>query len=53
MEYYPEIKRNEFESVLVMWMNPEPVMQSERAKCKSEREKQISYIRTHLWNLEK
>ena len=53
MEYYSSIKRNEFESVLVMWMNLEPVMQSERAKCKPEREKQMSYIRAHLWNLEK
>ena len=29
MEYYSAIKRNEFESVLVRWMNLEPVMQSE------------------------
>ena len=29
MEYYSAIKRNSFESVLVRWMNLEPVMQSE------------------------
>ena len=29
MEYYSAIKRNESESVLVRWMNPEPVTQSE------------------------
>ena len=27
MEYYSAIKMNEFESVLVMWMNLEPVIQ--------------------------
>ena len=25
MEYYSAIKRNAFESVLVRWMNPEPI----------------------------
>ena len=29
MEYYSAVKRNEFESVLVRWMNLEPVLQSE------------------------
>jgi len=29
MEYYSEIKKNEFESVVVRWMNLEPVIQSE------------------------
>ena len=29
MEYYSAIKRNEFESVEVRWMNLEPVIQSE------------------------
>ena len=29
MEYYSAIKRNAFESVLVRWMNLEPVRQSE------------------------
>ena len=37
MEYYSAIGRNAFESVLVKWMNLEPVIQSE------VREKQISY----------
>jgi len=36
MEYYSVIKRNEFESVLVRWLNLELVIQSE---VKSEREK--------------
>ena len=29
MDYYSAIKGNEFESVLVRWMNLEPVIQSE------------------------
>ena len=40
MEYYSAIKTNAFESVLVRWINREPVMQSE---VKSEREKYIIY----------
>ena len=27
MEYYSTIKRNTFESVLMRWMNPEPIIQ--------------------------
>ena len=40
-------KRNKFESVLVRWMNLEPVIQSEVIG------KHISYINTYMWNLEK
>ena len=29
MEYYSAIKRNIFESVLMRWMNLEPIIQSE------------------------
>ena len=29
MEYYSAIKRNEIESVLMRWMNLEPIIQSE------------------------
>ena len=36
MDYYSAIKRNAFESVLMMWMNLEPIIQSE---VKSERER--------------
>ena len=49
MKYYSSIKRNAFESVLMRWMNLEPVIQSEV----SEREKQIAFIKTYVWNLEK
>ena len=39
VDYYSDIKRNAFESVLMRWMNIEPIIQS-----KSEREKQVLYI---------
>ena len=40
MEYYSAIKRKEFESVLVRWMNLEPVIQSEA----SQKEKKPNII---------
>ena len=50
MEYYSAIKRNEIRSFVETWMDIETVIQSE---VKSEREKQISYINTYMWNLGK
>ena len=49
MEYYSAIKRNTFKSVLMRWINLEPIIQSE---VKLEREKQI-YIDAYIWNLER
>ena len=34
MEYYSAIKRNTFESVLMRWINLEPIIQSEVRKRK-------------------
>ena len=34
MEYYSAIKKNTFESVLMTWMNLEPIIQSEVRKRK-------------------
>ena len=48
MEYYSAIKKNAFESVLMRWMKPEPIIQS-----KSERETPIQYINAYMWNLER
>ena len=45
MEYYLAIKRNVLESVLVRWMNLEPVIQSE---VKLERENQVTYRHIHM-----
>ena len=49
MEYYSAIKRNEIELFVVKWMDLESVIQS----GKSEREKQIPYANTYIWNLKK
>ena len=32
MEYYSAIKKNAFESILMRWMNLEPIIQSEIRK---------------------
>ena len=37
MEYYSAIKRNAFESVLVRWMNLEPIIQSEVSQKKKDK----------------
>ena len=48
MEYYSAIKRNAFESVLIRWMSPEPIIQSELSQKEKEK-----YILIHIGNLEK
>ena len=45
MEYYSAIKRNAFESVLMRWMNLEPVIQREV----SQKEKDKYHILTHIY----
>ena len=44
MEYYSAIKRNESESLLVRWMNLEPVTQSEEEN---------KYILMHIYGIQK
>ena len=44
MEYYSAIKRNAFESVLIRWMNLEPIIQSEI----SQKEKDKYCILRHI-----
>ena len=44
MLYYSAIKRNNFESVLMRWMNLEPILQSEV----SQKEKDKHHILTHI-----
>ena len=44
MEYYSAIKRNAFESVLMRWMNLEPIIQSEV----SQKEKHKYHILRHI-----
>ena len=45
MEYYSAINRNKFESVVVRWMNLEPLIQREV----SQREKNKYCILTHIY----
>ena len=49
MEYYSAIKRNAFESVLIRWMNLEPIIQSEV----SQKEKNKFCILTHIYGIQK
>ena len=44
MEYYSAIKKNAFESILMKWMNLEPIMQSEV----SQKEKDKYSILVHI-----
>ena len=44
MENYLSIKRNTFDSVLMRWMNPDPIIQSEV----SQKEKEKYCILTHM-----
>ena len=48
MEYYSAIKRNAFESVLMRWMNLEPIIQSEV----SQKEKDKYHILMHMFGKE-
>ena len=47
MEYYSAIKRNAFESVLMRWMNLEPIIQSEM----NQTEKDKYCILTHIYRI--
>ena len=47
MEYYSAIKKNAFESVLMKWMNLEPIIQSEV----SQKEKDKYCILMHIFGI--
>ena len=47
MEYYSDIERSAFESVLMKWMNLEPIIQSEV----SQKEKDKYHILTHIYGI--
>ena len=50
MVYYSAIKRNTFESVLMRWVNLEPIIQNEV----SQKNKYPIYLfNTYTWNLER
>ena len=47
IEYYSAIKRNPFQSVLIRWMNLEPIIQSEV----SQKEKNKYHILMHIYGI--
>ena len=47
VEYYPAIKRNAFELVLMRWINLEPIIQSE--VCQKEKDKYRTL--THMYGI--
>ena len=49
MEHYSAIKKNAFESVIMMWMKLEPVIDSEV----SQKEKHQYGILTHIYGIQK
>ena len=44
MEYYSAIKRNAFESVLMRWMNLEPIIQSEVSQKEKDKYQFLKHI---------
>ena len=44
MEYYSAIKRNTFESVLMRWMNLEPIIQSEVNQKEKDKYHILMYV---------
>ena len=49
MEYYSAVKKNTFESVPMMWMKLEPIIQSEV----SQKEKHQCSILMHIYGIQK
>ena len=47
MEHYSAMKKNTFESVLLRWMNQEPITQSEV----NQREKDKCYMLAHIYGI--
>ena len=48
MEYFSAMKRNTLESILMRWLNLEPIIQNE-----VNQKKKSKYINAHIWNLER
>ena len=48
MEYYSTIKRNAFESVLMRWMNLEPIIQNEVSQKEKDK-----YTLMHIYRIQK
>ena len=46
MKYYSAIKRNTFESVLMKWMNLEPIIQSEVSHKEKNKYRILTYVKS-------
>ena len=51
MEYYSAIKRKAFESVLMRWINLEPIIQSKLIQ--KEKDEYCLLNTAYIWNLER
>ena len=49
MEYYSDIKRNTFESVLIKWMNLEPIIQSEVSQKENNKYHTLTHVCEHIY----
>ena len=49
MEYHSAIKRKTFESVVMRWMNLEPIIQSEVSQRKKDKYHIITYIYVYIY----
>ena len=49
MEYYSAIKRNAFESVLMRWMKPEPIIQSEVSQKEKHKYNNLLTLKTIIF----
>ena len=47
MEYYSAIRRNAFESVVMRWMNLEPIIRSEVSQKKKDKYRILTHTHTH------
>ena len=53
MEYYSAIKENEIKQVLVIWINLEPVIQSEVSQKEKSKYSVCVCVYIYIWNLGK
>ena len=49
MEYYSALEKNTFESVLMRWMNLEPIIKSEVSQKEKDKYCILTYIYTYIY----
>ena len=53
MEYYSAVKKNPSESVPMMWIKLEPIIQSEVSQKEKYQYSILTHIYIYVWNLER